>query len=112
MNIIVGVIGAFIGGAVYGLLTDRTLAVGWNLTALVVSVLGAVALLAVVNLFTRNPETNQKPGFATKPGFSVCFQLDIPPGSQPCTPFTSALALIWATGKTTWCRLYSFCARK
>ena len=54
MNIIVGVVGAFIGGAVYGLLTDRTLAVGWNLTALVVSVLGAVALLAVVNLFTRN----------------------------------------------------------
>lgn len=54
MNIIVGVVGAFIGGAIYGLLTDRTLAVGWNLTALVVSVLGAVALLAVVNLFTRN----------------------------------------------------------
>lgn len=54
MNIIVGVIGAFIGGALYGLLTGRTLQVGWNLVALVVSILGAVVLLLVVNLFSRN----------------------------------------------------------
>ena len=54
MNIIVGVIGAFIGGLFYGLLTGNTLTVGWNLTALIVSILGAVALLLVVNLFTRN----------------------------------------------------------
>jgi uncharacterized membrane protein YeaQ/YmgE (transglycosylase-associated protein family) len=54
MNIIVGVIGAFIGGLFYGLLTGSTLNVGWNLTALIVSILGAVVLLLVVNLFTRN----------------------------------------------------------
>jgi uncharacterized membrane protein YeaQ/YmgE (transglycosylase-associated protein family) len=54
MNIIVGVIGAFIGGALYSLLTGKTLTVGWNLTAFVVSILGAVVLLLVVNLFTRN----------------------------------------------------------
>jgi uncharacterized membrane protein YeaQ/YmgE (transglycosylase-associated protein family) len=54
MNIIVGVIGAFIGGAIYGLLSDRTLSVGWNLTALLFSVLGAVVLLAIINLITRN----------------------------------------------------------
>jgi uncharacterized membrane protein YeaQ/YmgE (transglycosylase-associated protein family) len=54
MNIIVGVIGAFIGGLFYGLLTGKTLNVGWNLTALIVSILGAVVLLLVVNLFTRN----------------------------------------------------------
>ena len=54
MNIIVGVIGAFIGGLFYGLLTGQTLNVGWNLTALIVSILGAVVLLLVVNLFTRN----------------------------------------------------------
>jgi uncharacterized membrane protein YeaQ/YmgE (transglycosylase-associated protein family) len=53
MNIIVGVIGAFIGGLFYGLLTGKTLNVGWNLTALIVSILGAVVLLLVVNLFTR-----------------------------------------------------------
>jgi len=54
MNIIVGVIGAFIGGLGYSLLTGETLNVGWNLTALIVSILGAVVLLLVVNLFTRN----------------------------------------------------------
>ncbi len=54
MNIIVGVIGAFIGGLFYGLLTGNTLNVGWNLTALIVSILGAVVLLLVVNLFSRN----------------------------------------------------------
>ena len=54
MNIIVGVIGAFIGGLFYGLLTGQTLNVGWNLTALIVSILGAVVLLLVVNLFSRN----------------------------------------------------------
>jgi len=54
MNIIVGVIGAFIGGLFYGLLTGQTLNVGWNLTALIVSILGAVVLLLDVNLFSRN----------------------------------------------------------
>jgi uncharacterized membrane protein YeaQ/YmgE (transglycosylase-associated protein family) len=53
MNIIVGVIGAFIGGVGYSLITGRTLYVGWNLTALIVSILGAVVLLLIVNLFTR-----------------------------------------------------------
>jgi uncharacterized membrane protein YeaQ/YmgE (transglycosylase-associated protein family) len=51
-NIIVGVIGAFIGGWGYNLITGHTLTVGWNLTAFVVSVLGAVALLVVVNLIS------------------------------------------------------------
>jgi uncharacterized membrane protein YeaQ/YmgE (transglycosylase-associated protein family) len=54
MNMIVGVIGAFIGGAVYNLITGGELTVGWSITAFVVAVLGAVALLAIVNLFTRN----------------------------------------------------------
>ena len=54
MNMIVGVVGAFIGGAVYGLITGGELTVGWSITAFVVAVLGAVALLAIVNLFTRN----------------------------------------------------------
>lgn len=55
MNIIVGVIGAYIGGLGYSLLTGgRTLYVSWNPPAFVISVLGAVVLLLVVNLFTRN----------------------------------------------------------
>lgn len=53
MNIIVGVVGAFIGGAVVGLITGGTFTIGWSLTSFVVSFLGAVALLAIVNFFSR-----------------------------------------------------------
>ena len=55
MNIIVGVIGAFIGGAIFGLLHDGTLTVGWNLTALIYSVVGAVvfSLLLGVGALVR-----------------------------------------------------------
>ncbi len=49
-NIIVGIIGAFLGGWIYSLITGHPLIVGWNLTAFIVAVLGAVILLAVLNL--------------------------------------------------------------
>jgi uncharacterized membrane protein YeaQ/YmgE (transglycosylase-associated protein family) len=50
-NIIVGIAGAFIGGYIYSLITGHALVVGWNLTAFIVAVLGAIILLAVLNLF-------------------------------------------------------------
>ena len=50
MNIIVGIVGAFLGGWGYTLITGHTLTVGWNLTAFIVSVIGAVVLLALINL--------------------------------------------------------------
>jgi uncharacterized membrane protein YeaQ/YmgE (transglycosylase-associated protein family) len=53
MNIIVGIVGAFIGGAAVALLTDGTFTIGWSLPSFVVSFLGAVALLAIVNFFSR-----------------------------------------------------------
>ena len=53
MNIIVGVVGAFIGGAVYGLLTGGELTVSWSLVSFIVALLGAVVLLAIVNFFSR-----------------------------------------------------------
>src|SRR5215831_10996437 len=49
-NIIVGIIGAFLGGWIYSLITGHPLIVGWNWTAFIVSVLGAVILLALLNL--------------------------------------------------------------
>ena len=49
-NIIVGIVGAFLGGWVYSFITGHKLFVSWNWTAFIVAVLGAVVLLAVLNL--------------------------------------------------------------
>ena len=51
LNIVVGIVGAFIGGLVVsgGSINSAPL----NLTSFLVSLLGAVILLAIVNLFTR-----------------------------------------------------------
>jgi uncharacterized membrane protein YeaQ/YmgE (transglycosylase-associated protein family) len=49
MNIVVGVIGAFIGGVIVGLFTGG-FSIGFDLGSFVVAVVGAVLLLAVVNL--------------------------------------------------------------
>jgi uncharacterized membrane protein YeaQ/YmgE (transglycosylase-associated protein family) len=51
MNIVVGIIGAMIGGFILGGPTINSNAL--NVTALVVSFVGAVVLLAIVNLVTR-----------------------------------------------------------
>jgi len=51
LNIVVGIVGAFIGGMIFnkGDINDAPL----NLTAFLVSLVGAVVLLAIVNLFRR-----------------------------------------------------------
>jgi uncharacterized membrane protein YeaQ/YmgE (transglycosylase-associated protein family) len=48
-NIVVGVIGAFLGGAIVGLFTGG-FSVGFNITSFIVAVIGAIVLLAIVNL--------------------------------------------------------------
>ena len=50
LNIIVGIIGAMIGGFLFG---GPTINNSFNLTALLVSFVGAVILLAIVNLVRR-----------------------------------------------------------
>jgi uncharacterized membrane protein YeaQ/YmgE (transglycosylase-associated protein family) len=52
MNIVVGVVGAAIGGGLVGFLGGDGVT-GFNLTSLIVAVIGAVLLLAAVNFFTR-----------------------------------------------------------
>lgn len=52
-NVVVGIIGAFIGGFVMETLTGDDAVSGFNLTSLVVATLGAVILLAVVRAFRR-----------------------------------------------------------
>jgi uncharacterized membrane protein YeaQ/YmgE (transglycosylase-associated protein family) len=51
-NILVGIIGGFIGGLVMNLLGGYGVT-GFNLWSLVVATVGAVILLLIVNLFTR-----------------------------------------------------------
>jgi uncharacterized membrane protein YeaQ/YmgE (transglycosylase-associated protein family) len=51
LNIVVGIVGALIGGFLLGGPTINSSAL--NLTAILVSFVGAVVLLAIVNLFTR-----------------------------------------------------------
>jgi uncharacterized membrane protein YeaQ/YmgE (transglycosylase-associated protein family) len=58
MNIVVGIVGAFIGGLGYSLIAGGGLDFGFalqptSLVGFVVAVVGAVVLLAVVNLLTR-----------------------------------------------------------
>jgi uncharacterized membrane protein YeaQ/YmgE (transglycosylase-associated protein family) len=58
MNIIVGIVGAFIGGLAYSLIAGGSLDVGFalkptSLLGFVVAVVGAVVLLVIVNLLTR-----------------------------------------------------------
>lgn len=50
LNIVVGIIGAFIGGLV---VTGGSINEGVTLTSFIVSLLGAIILLAIVNLFRR-----------------------------------------------------------
>ena len=50
LNIVVGIVGAFIGGLIFG---GGSINDGISLTSVLFSLLGAVILLAIVNLFTR-----------------------------------------------------------
>lgn len=53
LNIVVGVIGAFVGGMLFNAF-GSTGVTGFNIYSLVVATLGAVVLLGLVRLFTRH----------------------------------------------------------
>jgi uncharacterized membrane protein YeaQ/YmgE (transglycosylase-associated protein family) len=48
LNIIVGIVGAFLGGFLYSLLTGRQLDFGFDVTSFIVAIVGAVILLFIV----------------------------------------------------------------
>ncbi len=52
-NIIVGIIGAFAGGLLFGLLTGRRTFFEWSIGSFVVAVIGAVVLLFILRLVRR-----------------------------------------------------------
>lgn len=55
LNIVVGIVGAFLGGWLFGLFFGGGADVndGISLTSILVSLVGAIILLAIVNLFRR-----------------------------------------------------------
>lgn len=48
LNIVVGIVGSFIGGMLFSFLTNQNLAFGWDLRSFVVAVVGSLILLAIV----------------------------------------------------------------
>jgi uncharacterized membrane protein YeaQ/YmgE (transglycosylase-associated protein family) len=52
-NIIVGIIGAFIGGLLFGLLTGQRTYFEWSIGSFVVAVIGAIVLLFILRLIRR-----------------------------------------------------------
>src|SRR4051812_15040532 len=52
-TIIVGILGAFVGGFLFGLLTGRSTYFDWNIGSVVVAVIGAVVLLVILRLVRR-----------------------------------------------------------
>ena len=52
-NILVGIVGAVVGGFLWALLFDDEVDFGWSIGSFVVAVVGALVLLAVLNLVRR-----------------------------------------------------------
>lgn len=52
-NIIVGVVGALIGGFLWEFFGGGEVDIAFNLTSFIIAVIGAVVLLLIVGLFTR-----------------------------------------------------------
>jgi uncharacterized membrane protein YeaQ/YmgE (transglycosylase-associated protein family) len=53
LNIVVGVVGAFIGGIIVGFVTGRGFSFGFNLPSFVVAVIGAIVLLLITGMARR-----------------------------------------------------------
>ena len=58
-NIIVGIIGAFVGGFIMNLIGARADVTGFNVESFLVALLGSIILLAIINLVRRGSVRNQ-----------------------------------------------------
>ena len=57
-DIVLGVLGAFIGGWVTGAVLGRDMVNGFNIETLIVAVVGAIILIAISRLFTGRRVTS------------------------------------------------------
>ncbi len=53
LNVIVGIVGAFIGGFFMEITTGQGVSIGWDLRSFALAVVGAVVLLAITGLAGR-----------------------------------------------------------
>jgi uncharacterized membrane protein YeaQ/YmgE (transglycosylase-associated protein family) len=53
-DLVLGILGALIGGWVTGLVLGRDMVTGFNIETLVVAIVGAMVLIAISRLFTRS----------------------------------------------------------
>jgi uncharacterized membrane protein YeaQ/YmgE (transglycosylase-associated protein family) len=58
-DIVLGILGAMLGGWVTSVLLNRDMVTGFNIESLIVSVLGAVVLIAISRLFTGRRVSNR-----------------------------------------------------
>jgi uncharacterized membrane protein YeaQ/YmgE (transglycosylase-associated protein family) len=56
-DLILGVIGAFVGGFLWGLISHQDVTVGFNLPSLLIAVIGAIVVIAISRLFTGRRAT-------------------------------------------------------
>src|SRR5262245_38766157 len=52
-NIIIGVIGSFLGGFLYSQVTGRQMVFDWSVPSFAVAVIGSLVLLLIVGIFRR-----------------------------------------------------------
>ena len=58
-DIVLGILGAFAGGWLWGLLMHEDVMLGFNLPSLLIAVLGAVVLIAISRLFSGRRVSNR-----------------------------------------------------
>ena len=52
-NILVGIVGAFVGGFIFSAVTERDVMIGFDLASFAVAVVGALVLLVLLRLVRR-----------------------------------------------------------
>jgi len=56
-NILVGIIGAMVGGAIAGMIGLEGVS-GFNVSSFIIAMAGSILLIAIINLFERGTDTN------------------------------------------------------